>query len=149
MRKVALCVTLLAAVVWAGPVSWSVTTTGGGGTTPASSVNGVGLSNMTVLRVSVAAVAGTVTGGKVCAFYKPPASTVGAAWRHNGLLDLTLSSNVAPDGGTESSQQLPDLAVVGQYGFAAYVPCGLTGTASDGGVNQYTVTTEAWGPSLR
>jgi hypothetical protein len=155
-RRALIAVALLFAVaVFAGaPRTGSVTSTGGTGVTPFSNQAGCDLrGGITSIRVKVAAAAGSVTGGKVCAHYLAPGSGVNfgpdGGWVRNPGLDLTLPSSATElDAGAVRAVVLPDLPVVGGYGRVSFAACGVTGTADDAGTNTYTVTTECWGPTL-
>lgn len=155
MRKLWLVVpVVLAAVALAGPQTGTIVGTSRSdtattahsatGVNPPAADSGVALKGATTIRVQVSSSTGTVSGGKVCAFYLPTGS---ATWIRSPSLDLTLPTSATElDGGVVRSLVLPDLPVIGGFGRVSYVACALTGTANDGGTNDFAVKTEAWGP---
>lgn len=148
MRAFLLLLAMVAMAAFAGrPRTYTNTSTGGTSTDLSSATAGVSLNDATVVRVSVASYTGTITGGSLCAVYQglDGGST---GWRRNKGLDLTIPATTRPDGGTVTSVTLPDLEVKGAFGRVAFLGCGITGTATDGGTNTYEVVTESWGPNF-
>jgi len=150
MRRLLFLVVILAgslAALAGPPRSWVVTNSGASGIDPVATNEGVGLGQIQGIRVRVSSVTGTITGGTLCAYYLAQDGGSGA-WSRNKGLDFTIPSVTRVDGGGVSSVTLPDLAVAGAFGRAVWVACGVTGVATDGGTNSYSVTTEAYGPGL-
>ena len=155
MKKLTIAASLVSLVAFAQIVSRpprsNTVTNNAIGTPPTSATAGVRLDTATAIRVTVRAPNGTVTGGKVCAYYLPldgGSADGGAVWIHNPSLDLTVPTLTSPDGGAERAVVFPDLLTYARYGSVSYIACNLTGTADDAGVNSYGITTEVFAPTL-
>lgn len=132
---------IVAMLTGAAPRVFEKTSSSGTDHVPLNSASqGVGLDEASSIRVSVVAPTGTITGGKLCAFYYLQSVDGGTSqWVRNANLDITIPSTVLPDGGTVSAVVTPDLEVKGAYGRVAFVACGVTGTATN-----MTVRTESF-----